>query len=140
MGTNRTLASVWRAGRYTLVIWLIPTSLAGKLYEWNIQLLYKLVYKFPKCQKIHYKKWTKLVKLSCIEIIDIFAFYQFRLSYCTFWVFTPISSPLFTYVHPVMPKTDGLPHGPSSSRVCCVVGCCVCDVVVMCSEYVGHWA
>jgi len=47
-------------------------------------------------------------------------------------------SPLFTYLHPVTPKIDGLPNGTSSSRVCCVVGGCFHDVVVMCSEFMGH--
>ena len=48
----------------------------------KLWLPYKSVYKFPKCQKIHFKKWTKLVKLTCKEIIGIFAIYLFRLLRC----------------------------------------------------------
>jgi hypothetical protein len=50
----------------------------------SMQLRYNLVYKSPKCQKIYCKKWTKLFKLTCKEIIGIIVIYQFRLSYCPF--------------------------------------------------------
>jgi len=39
---------------------------------------------------------------------------------------------------PVRAKNDGLPHGPSSSGVCCVVEGCFHDVVVMCSEFISQ--
>ena len=106
----------------------------------RINIWYKSVYKSPKCQKIHFEKWTKLVKLSFKEIIGIFAIYQFRLLYCTFWQFAPKPSPLFTYICAVAPKIDCLPHGTSSSWVHCVVGGCFRGVVVMCSEFMGHRA
>jgi hypothetical protein len=47
---------------------------------------------------------TKLVKLTCREIIGIFTTYQFWLWYCTFWLFAPKWSLLFTYVSLVVPK------------------------------------
>ena len=53
-------------------------------------------------------------------------------------MFTPKPQQLFTYKCTAVQKIDGLPHGPSSSQVCCVVGGCFRDVVVMCSEFIGQ--
>ena len=72
----------------------------GLVYK--LVLTYTSVHKFPKCQKIRIKYniifRTKLATLTCREIIVVFAIFWVSCRYCTFCLFTPKPSLLFTEV------------------------------------------